>query len=239
MVKPLLAYVWSQLERKGYRRDTKLTADDFLKLATAEMDQDCPALVRALVSAIQGNPDRLTVFRQFYSRPAPPPMDLSLRRVRRASRIFGDMLRGLDGGQGIPTKLGGWVAQAGAVGTRFVEFSMPGTMLHVLRRHWLQLLYLAEAMLIGIGAVGIYPQPETAGWITLCVTAIIHLVSWVIGRVIGSRRWKLQVALVSLAVFAVSVGGAAFVSATYHLPWEVWKTPLHTVLRLLTHSRVK
>jgi hypothetical protein len=239
LVKPLLAYVWTQLEKKGYRKDIKLTADEFLKLATAEMDNDCPALVRALVSAIQGNPDRLIVFRQFYSRPAPPSMDLSLRRVRRASRIFGDMLRGLDGGQGIPTKLGGWVAQAGAFGTRFVEFSMPGTMLHVLRRHWLQLLYLAEAMLIGIGAVGIYRQAETAGWIALSITAIVHMVSWVIGRVIGSRRWKLRVALVSLAVFSASVGGAGFASATYHIPWQDWKTPLHTVVRLLTHSRMK
>jgi hypothetical protein len=197
------------------------------------MNANCSAAVNALIAAIQGNPDRLTVFRQFYARPAPPTVQLSLRRVRRASRIFGDMLRGLDGGQGIPTKFGGWIAQAGSVATRFVEFSMPGTVLHVLRRHWLQLLYLAETILIVTGAVGIYREAETAGWVALSVTAAAHLLSWIVGRVIGSRPWKRRLLLFSIALAIVLVGSAALVSQKYQLPFKAWKTPVNTIVHVV------
>jgi len=233
LVKPLFAYIWSQLEKKGHKKSDKLTADDFLKLAASEMIDDCPAVVNALVAAIQGNPDRLTVFREFYSRPAPPSAQVSLGRIRRASRIFGEMLRGLDGGQGVPTKFGGWIAQAGSVGTRFIEFSMPGTALHVLRRHWLQLLYLAEAVLIGVGAFGIYREAETAGWIALSITAVAQVASWIVGRILGSQRWKLRLSLALAVLLLASLGSAILLSRVYRVPWHDWKTPLYTVFRLL------
>jgi patatin-related protein len=239
VVKPLLAYIWSQLEKKGHKKSDKLTADEFLELAGSEISANCPAVVNALLTAIQGNPDRLTVFRQFYSMPAGAPVEVSLRRIRRASRIFGDMLRGLDGGQGIPTKFGGWVAQAASVATRFIEFSMPGTLAHVLQRHWLQLLYLSEALLIAVGAVGIYPEAETPGWIAFCLTTLAHLVSWIVGRVMRSRRWKGRVIVVSAALLAVLLGTTTILFLKYHIPLRAWKTPLHTLIDLIAKALSK
>jgi biotin transporter BioY len=110
---------------------------------------------------------------------------------------------------------------------------MPGTTLYVLRRHWLQLLYLAEALLVAIGALGIYRQAETAGWIALILTALLHVVSWIVGRTMRSKAWRLRLLLSSAAVLVVLFGGAAVLSRLYDIPWQDWKTPLHTIVQLL------
>jgi patatin-related protein len=236
MLQPLITYIAAQVEAKAKGKLARMTAEEFLEFAKDEMSADCPAVVRALIAAIQGNPDRLAVFRQYYMRPSSPPLELSLQRVRRAARIFGEMLRGLDGGQGIPTKLGGWVARAGTAATRFVEFSLPGTLLHVLRRHWLQLIYLAEFLLIGIGAV-VYREAETAGWIGLLLTAVVHVTSWILGRVVGARRWKLRLALIGISLMTVLLGTGLVVSQRFHVPLKAWKTPLRTLVHVLRDGR--
>lgn len=235
MVKPLLAYVRAQLATKGCESTKKFTADEFLELAGKELGGDCSAAVRALIAAIQGDPDRLTIFRQFYSRPGPPPLEVTLGRIRRASRIFGDMLQGLDGGTGLPSKFGGWIAQIGSLGTRFVEFSMPGNWFQVLGRHWLQLLYLSEVILIVVGAVGIYKEAETAGWVALGLTALVNLVSWIIGRIVGSQTWKRRLIVGSVTVLLLLIGVIA-VSRKYDIPWSAWKTPGHTLIQALKRA---
>src|ERR1022692_2280323 len=51
------------------------------------------------------------------------------------------MLRGLDGGDGPYSKLGGPIAGFGAALARFAEFSVPQTWPNVFLRYWVQLLY--------------------------------------------------------------------------------------------------
>ena len=167
LIRPLMNYLRQRINPAGK------TADEFLNEALRDSEENCPAVVRQLLQSISAGTDRLAVFRAYYVKPADPPIGESLDRLRRAIRIFGDMLKELDGGNGPFTSVGGAIARFGSALTRFAEFCIPQSMANVFFRYSLQVVYAVALILIVIGAV-FYKEVETAGWIVLGMTAAVQ-----------------------------------------------------------------
>jgi patatin-related protein len=237
LIQPLLDYLKSQV---GEDQLKQLTADEFLRQAQEKMGGDCPMVVKKLLEAIPNNADRLAMFRSYYVRPADPSPRISIQRIRRALGIFSDMLDGLDGGKGLVSKIGGWIGSIGATVTRFVEFSLPGTLASTLFRHWIYMLYGLELLLIVIGAL-VYKEVETAGWIGLILTGILHTASSWVGRFFRrdrarlffrGHRWTIGLLIVVLVVVPAGVSWR-IAHCDCPLPEAAWKTPLRTIIHQL------
>jgi patatin-related protein len=175
LIRPLMEYLRQRIDPAGK------TADQFLREATRDSEQNCPEVVRQLLKSIEDSSEQLQVFRAYYVKPADPAVDKSLERLRRTFRIFGNMLKELDGGTGPFTSIGGTLASFGAALTRFAEFSIPQKLSNVFLHYALQLLYAIAVVLIVIGAF-VYKGVETAGWIVLMITATVNVASWLLGK---------------------------------------------------------
>ena len=204
-----------------------LSAEEFLQLAMRDTAGNCPALIQQILRSIAGDADRFAVFKAYYVKPADPPIDKSLDRLRRALGIFRGMLRGLDGGDGPYSKLGGPIAGFGAALARFAEFSVPQTWPNVFLRYWVQLLYTISLVLIVTGSL-LYKEVETAGWVVLGVTATLNVVSWLIGRKLrGAPVAKRIIGVIGALVVLVILVTAFLVRFQCSLPLGAWKAPLN------------
>jgi patatin-related protein len=227
LIRPLMAYLRQRIDPAGK------TADEFLKEAMRESKDNCPEIIRQLLQSISVSSDRLAVFRAYYVKPADPPVEQSLDRLRRSIRIFGDMLKELDGGNGPYTTVGGSIARFGAALTRFAEFCVPQSMPYVFFRYALQLLYAIALVLIVTGGI-FYKDVETAGWVVLGVTAAVNIAAWLVAKWLFRERngRKVAGALVTIALLM-----AAFVTLLARfecqLPDGAWKAPLHAAAHFL------
>jgi len=161
-------------------------------------------------------------------KPAGPTPETSLGLARRAAHILGLMIQGLGDGDNPLSNTGKVIASLSANLARFVEFSILGTIGNLLFRHWLHLIYLAEAILIVIGPL--YKEAETAGWVALITTLIIHgLSTWIGSRFKRSRRARVF-SIITIAVILIA-GLVAFTVYRCHcpLPKRWWMSPLASV----------
>jgi hypothetical protein len=192
--------------------------EKFLNAASVMLAKESPKLADKLVKLAKSDGERLDLFRAYYSKPPGPPLEQSVRWVKRATGILGEMFRGLDETTGINTKVGGWIARAGAFGANFVQFALPDTLLHKMVWHWLGMVYLAETLLLLVGAF-VYKGSglETAGWIAILLTVALHFAASLIGRWLGMRPPPpVLLAGVSALVILVGLGVLHF-----HYHWLV------------------
>jgi hypothetical protein len=227
LIRPLMDYLRQRINTAGK------TADQFLDEAIRDSEENCPAVVRQLLQSISAGADRLAVFRAYYVKPADPPIGESLDRLRRAIRIFGDMLKELDGGNGPFTSVGGSLARFGSAVTRFAEFCIPQSMANVFFRYALQVVYAVALILIVIGAL-FYKEVETAGWIVLGVTVAANIGAWMAGKWLFRQKTGRKIAG---ALLVVALVVAAFVTLLVRfeceLPSGAWKAPLHAIAHLM------
>jgi patatin-related protein len=227
LIRPLMEYLRQRINPAGK------TADQFLQEAMRNSEENCPEVVRQLLKSIAGSSERLSVFRAYYVKPADPPVDQSLDRLRRAIRIFRDMLKELDGGNGPFTSVGGTIANVGSALTRFAEFSIPQKLSNVFFRYGLQLLYTVALALIAAGAL-FYKEVETAGWVILLMTGGANIASWLVGKWLFRQKTERKIAagLVAIVLLVVAVATLS-VRLECYLPPGAWKAPLHSVAHLL------
>jgi len=225
--RPLMAYLRQRIDPAGK------TADQFLKEAMRDSQDNCPEVIRQLLQSIAAGGERLAVFRAYYVKPADPPVEQSLDRLRRAIRIFGDMLKELDGGNGPYTTVGGAIARFGAALTRFAEFCVPQSMPYVFFRYALQLLYAIAMVLIVTGAI-FYKEVETAGWVVLGVTAAANIAAWVVAKWLFRKKTGRNIAgaLVTIALL-IAAFLTLLVRFECQLPEGAWKAPLHAAAHFL------
>jgi uncharacterized membrane protein YfcA len=195
--------------------------------------QDCPEVVRQLLQSISASSDRLAVFRAYYVKPAGPPIAESLKRLRRSIRIFGDMLKDLDGGNGPLASVGGGIARLGSAVTRFAEFCIPQSVSNVFFRYALQLVYAVALILIVTGAI-FYKEVETAGWVVLGVTAAANIAAWMVGKWLFRQKTGKRIAAAFGVILLLLV---AFVTLLVRfeceLPQGAWKAPLNAIAHLM------
>jgi hypothetical protein len=230
LIRPLMEYLRKRIDPAGK------TADQFLKEAMRDSEENCPEVVRQLLKSISDSSDRLDVFRAYYVKPADPKIEKSLNRLRRAIRIFGEMLKQLDGGDGPFTSVGGSIARFGSALTRFAEFCIPQSMANVFFRYALQVIYAVALILIVTGAI-FYKEVETAGWVVLGVTAAANIAAWMLGKWLFRQRTGRKIAG-AFAVIILVLAGIAMVLSQFQcqLPSGAWKNPLYAVAHLLDRT---
>jgi patatin-related protein len=208
------------------------TVDKFLDAASVMLGKGSPKLADELVRLAKSDTERLDLFRAYYSKPAGPPLEESVGWAKRATGILGEMFRGLDETAGINTKVGGWIARAGAFGANFVQFALPDTLLHKMVWHWLGMVYLAETLLLVVGAF-VYKGAglETAGWIALLLTVALHFAASLVGRWLGMRP-RPPMMLVGVLTVAI-LAGLGVLHFHYHWSMQDLLCPLSKLRELL------
>jgi hypothetical protein len=93
-----------------------------------------------------------------------------------------------------------------------VEVAVPRSLVGEIFRYWLILLYFFEVFLIAAGTVFVKPQVQLLGFLTLSVTATVHLGTLLLrDYMLGRRAWLriLVAALVLVFLFLAVVGADA------------------------------
>lgn len=230
LIRPLMSYLRERIDPRGK------TAEQFLEEAMRASNENCPEVVRQLLKSVLEDRDRLEVFRAYYVKPADPRVKESLDRLRRAIRIFGDMLADLDSGKGPFTSLGGSLASLGSAFTRFAEFCIPQTLTHAFFRYALQILYATAIVLIIAGAF-FYKEVETAGWIVLAVTAAANLAAWMISKWLFRQKTGRRIAgAFVLAALAVALFVFLVIRFPCVFPDGAWKSPVNALLNLASRT---
>jgi hypothetical protein len=105
-----------------------------------------------------------------------------------------------------------WLARFGRLFWGLVEVAVPRSLVGEIFRYWLILLYFFEVFLIAAGTVFVKPQVQLLGFITVGVTAAVHLRTLLLSDyMLGRRAWLriLVAALVLVLLFLAVVGADA------------------------------
>ena len=100
----------------------------------------------------------------------------ALRALSRSTRVVGEMLQDIaDGYRGVGRRPAAWLARFGRLFWGLVEVAVPRSLVGEIFRYWLILLYFFEVFLIAAGTVFVKPQVQLLGFITVGVTAAVHV----------------------------------------------------------------
>jgi patatin-related protein len=134
---------------------------------------------------------------------------LAVQSLARSTRVVGSMLQQLSDDYKVGGSPSLWVSRLGRTFWRLVEVAVPNTVPNIIVRHWLNLLYLFEGLLIVGGTLFAESTIQRFGLTTLAVTLGIHSALAVVGDVMRSRRrWikVLRIAVVIPLVLLIGLG---------------------------------
>src|SRR6266508_285667 len=106
----------------------------------------------------------------------PFPVEPSIASAARATRVAGKVLEDLSTKYSALNKPSVWIIRAGLVLLSLVNLAIPGNFLNILAQHWFKLLYVAEAILIIGGILFAQKEVAKAGWISLAITFVLHMI---------------------------------------------------------------
>jgi len=135
----------------------------------------------------------------------------TLRVLSRSTRVVGEMLKSIaDGYGGVGRRPAAWLARFGRLFWGFVEFAVPRSLAAEIVRYWLFLLYFFEVFLVAAGTVFVKPQVQLLGFVTLGVTAAIHIIILLLrDYMLGRRAWlKILVAALVITLLILAAVGA-------------------------------
>jgi len=115
-----------------------------------------------------------------------------------------------DGYRGVGRRPTAWLARFGRLFWGLVEVAVPRSLPGEIFRYWLILLYFFEAFLIAAGTIFVKPQVQLLGFITLGVTAAIHIIILLLrDYMLGRRAWlKILVTVLVIALLTLAMVGA-------------------------------
>jgi hypothetical protein len=112
-----------------------------------------------------------------------------------------------------------------------VEVAVPNTLPNLIVRHWLNLLYLFEILLIVGGILFAESSIERFGFTTLIVTGAAHVALITLGRVMhGKRPWSRLALAIAAGLVAATLGVGAFALANGTTRATLWRE-LKAVIR--------
>jgi hypothetical protein len=148
-----------------------------------------------------------------------PSAEPLLRSAARATKVVGQMLGGLSDNRQL-NWAAVWITRLARVFWGLVEVAVPRSILNLLVRYWIKLLYLFEVLSIAGGVLFASPAIQNAGLKILGLTLAAHItVTLLSDRMTGRTVWRWWQWLLALVVIAVLV--AAFVEINYHLRDDV------------------
>jgi Protein of unknown function (DUF3376) len=153
----------------------------------------------------------LEFFRNSYEVDRKADPKTALRGLSRSTRVVGEMLESLaEGYRGVGRRPAAWLARFGRLFWGFVEVAVPRSLAGEILRYWLILLYFFEAFLVAAGTVFVKPHIQLLGFITLGVTAAIHVIILLLrDYMLGRRAWlRVVVAVLVIALLSLAVVGA-------------------------------
>jgi patatin-related protein len=147
------------------------------------------------------------------------------RALGRATAVVGELLADLASSYDQNPAPGQWIARLGKIFWGFVEMAVPQSLLGLLFRHWLSVLYLIELLMIGGGMI--FRGAEAAqslGWNLLALTAAIHVLAGLTGFWVRQMHHALKVlaGLLAVAVIGLALLGG---QTLWHLAASQPKVP--------------
>jgi hypothetical protein len=134
---------------------------------------------------------------------------LMLRSIARSTQVIGKMFEDIANQHQLEGKRLAWIARLGQLFWGLVEVAVPGSLLNLLFRHWLKLLYAFELLLIGGSILFGDKDINSFGWKAFGVTVAMNIVVLLLGDYIRGRGrwWRALLLLFGVAiVFLAAVG---------------------------------
>lgn len=165
-------------------------------------------IVAMLLQNALASEGRIDLFRRAYRLPDPPRLDQTMGRLRRASRIFGAMLRGMGSDRSVVAKVGAALGLLGPALGWLIELSVPSTRLGRWRTRLVAAMLAASGLLLASGYL-YWEKDIAAGWrwlgLTMVLSAVLLSIEWLFlpRAAPGARRWSI---LGGLAAAAAALG---------------------------------
>ena len=148
---------------------------------------------------------------------------LAVQSLARSTRVVGSMLQQLSDDYKVGASPTLWLSRLGRTFWRLVEVAVPNTLPNLIVRHWLNLLYLFEVLLIVGGTLFAESTIVRFGWTTLLVTGAAHLALVSLGRVMhGNRPWSRLALWVAAGAVIVTLGIGGFALANDAVRGTLW-----------------
>lgn len=170
----------------------------------------------------------ISKLKQFYSDNFPTQSKVkpepTLRSAARATTVVGLILESLSSERQVNTKYVLWIARLGQIFWALVEVAVPRSMMHLIFRHWLKLVYFLEALMIVGSTLLVAKEVQRFALSAFGITAAIHLVVVILGDLLSSKRkWVRLVKsmLISFVVILIGLGGLTL--STFFGANSVWK----------------
>lgn len=163
----------------------------------------------------------LQFFRESYSVNRTANPEATLKTMSRASRIIGKMLEQLSEKRNLSKSGGSWVARLGQVFWGLVIVAVPGSLVNLLVRHWLKVLYVFEALLIVSGTLLTNTPMQQLGITLAAITLGMNFLIFLISDFIKGRKFWLRL-LVTLLVSAFILLAALGADALFGHPVMNW-----------------
>ncbi|HEX7089169.1 MAG TPA: patatin-like protein [Longimicrobiales bacterium] len=217
-----LAILAEEYGRHDQAEMTRLMAEALARVKPADANE---AALRELVSRDAGSPIQprlqaalrsgleprrlLEFFRTRYEVNRGLDAKPVLEALARATTVIGKMLSDLADRRGRDGRRFAWIARLGSALWRLVEVAVPRSLPALVFAYWLQLLYVAEAIVIVVGTVVSEPA-QRAGLVALAATGGAHLAVTIVRGLMRGRRGlpRALVALFVLVLLALAAYGA-------------------------------
>ena len=138
----------------------------------------------------------------------------AVQSLARSTRVIGSMLQQLSDDYKVGASPTLWLSRLGRTFWRLVEVAVPNTLPNLIVRHWLNLLYLFEVLLIVGGTLFAESAVQRFGLTTLAVTLGIQATLAALGDVMRSRRRWIKVLRVVVGLLLVVLIGLGVYALT-------------------------
>ena len=145
-------------------------------------------------------------------------------RAARATTVVGLILEALSSERRVNTKYALWIARLGQIFWALVEVSVPRSLMHLVFRHWLKLVYFLEALLIVGSTLLVRKEVQQFALTAFGITVAIHLVVVILGDLMRSRKkWVRLVKTMGISFVVVLIGLGGLTLSTFFGSDSVWK----------------
>lgn len=195
------------------RRKAGLSVSDAIDRIIKPVDDELvkQRLTNVMTTCLQGH-ELYAFMRDYYEVNRKFEPEPTLKVLGRATRVIGGMLDDISKKHNAENKATRWVSRVGQIFLGLVEVSVPDSLVSLLFRHTLKLLYFFEVVLL-LAATFLISTPEVTNfaWKLLLLTVAVHFAIFVLRDYIrGKRFWRwlpLYVLAIVVVLLAVIGGG--------------------------------
>lgn len=125
----------------------------------------------------------LAEFSKMYKANPDLPADQNVSNATRAVQVIGKVFEDLSDKYTMLKNPAVWFTRLGMMTSGLVELTLPNSILNILARHWFKLLYIAEALLLGVSYLFGWTEIRNPIWAAILVTAAVHLATVTLNQV--------------------------------------------------------